>query len=198
MHTPYTYILRHKPTGQVYYGVRWKLGCVPNEFWKSYFTSSSKLIPLYRTIWGDECWEWEIRRTFDSGKKARDWEEKVLRRMKVIEKSDIWLNRTNNKAILNAVSPRGMLGKKHSKEANKKRSISMMGKNKGRIHTDKSKENFRQAKLGKKNPWYGKERPDHSKRMSGKNHPLFGKPVSKETREKMRKSRLAYVEKNCG
>lgn len=98
---PYTYLLRHKPTGMVYYGVRWAKGCDPSEFWKTYFTSSKKQVPLLRKLYGDDSFEFEIRRTFLTAEEACSWEKKVLTRMKVLKKPDLWLNRSIGKRILN-------------------------------------------------------------------------------------------------
>jgi hypothetical protein len=100
---PYTYLLHHKPTNTFYYGVRYAKGCHPNDFWKTYFTHS-KIVPLYRTLFGDESFEFEIRKTFDSVNAARNWEQKVLIRMHVLQNPDKWLNRNNSKAILNEVA----------------------------------------------------------------------------------------------
>jgi len=99
---PYTYLLHHIPTNTWYYGVRWANGCKPDELWVSYFTSSNRVKAL-RDEYGDNSFEHEVRRKFDSVFSARDWEYKVLRRMKVISKPDQWLNRTDNKAIFNDV-----------------------------------------------------------------------------------------------
>src|ERR1035437_7045997 len=96
----YTYLLHHIPTDTYYYGVKYSRNSDPNTFWVKYFTSSKKLIPLYRTLFGDDSFEFEIRRVFDDKMKAREWEHKVLRRMKVLQKPHIWLNRTDNKTIL--------------------------------------------------------------------------------------------------
>lgn len=96
--TPYSYLLHHKPTNKFYYGVRYAKGCDPKDFWVKYFTSS-KFVELLRTLFGDDCWEFEIRRTFDSVEAARNWEHIVLRRMKVMENHNIWLNQTDNKSM---------------------------------------------------------------------------------------------------
>lgn len=101
-HQPYTYLLHHIPTNTFYYGVRWAKNCIPDEFWVKYFTSSKKLIPLLRTLFGDESFEYEIRRTFKNKESAVKWEEKLLRRMKVLDKQDVWLNRNIAGAILNS------------------------------------------------------------------------------------------------
>ena len=108
---PYTYLLHHKPTDTWYYGVKWAKGCHPDQFWKSYFTSSHQ-IQLLRTLFGNESFEFEIRRTFKTGKAASDWESKVLKRMKVLQKPNQWINRTTNSAWLYDVHP--MSGKERN------------------------------------------------------------------------------------
>lgn len=112
---PYTYFIRHIPTNTVYYGVRWKnvkLNKTPEQdLWVEYFTRSSRVDQLIQK-YGKDSFTVEIRQTFESINKAREWESKVLRRMKVLSKPNLWLNRTDNRAILNEVHPRGTLGKK--------------------------------------------------------------------------------------
>ncbi len=49
----------------------------------------------------------------------------------------------------------------------------------GYRHTDETKEIIRESMTGSKNPNYGKERLDHSKRMLGQNNPCFGKKGDK-------------------
>lgn len=71
---------------------------------------------------------------------------------------------------------------------------------KGKHHSEKTKqllsERTKQLNfVGKNHPMYGKTHSPEtrdvlSKKLSGANHPLFGKHLSKETREKMSKSRL--------
>lgn len=90
---PYTYLLKHIPTGKLYCGAQWGKGCNPSKFWIEYFTSS-KLVALYRTLFGDDCWKYEIRKIFKSGKDARKWERKVLRKMNAVHNPK-WLNQTN-------------------------------------------------------------------------------------------------------
>jgi hypothetical protein len=111
---PYTYLIKHIPTNTFYYGVRWKnikLGLTPEEdLWKTYFTTSKKVKCLLKK-YGVESFEYQIRKTFSNIENARRWESKVLTKMKVLDRPDLWLNRTNNRAILNKVGPRGALGK---------------------------------------------------------------------------------------
>ena len=113
-HKPYTYLLRHAPTNKVYYGVRWKnikLGLSAEEdLWRGYFTSSKVIKQLIKD-YGVDSFTYEIRREFNSVKTARDWETKVLKRMKVTKNQDVWLNLSNNKSIFNEIGPRGALNK---------------------------------------------------------------------------------------
>jgi hypothetical protein len=122
----YSYLLHHKPTNTFYYGVRWAKDCHPDEFWRTYFTSSKKNVPLLRTLFGDDSFEFEIRRVFKSGKKAADWEHKVLRRMRVLDKPDLWLNRTTNTSWLYDINP--FKGKHHSNETRQRIATTLVQK----------------------------------------------------------------------
>lgn len=87
---PYTYYIYHRPTNKHYYGVQYgKMSC-PDNLWKTYFTSSKKIKSLIRQ-YGKDSFHVEIRKLFDSPKKAKLWENKVLRKMKVLHRED-WLN----------------------------------------------------------------------------------------------------------
>src|ERR1035438_3649530 len=127
----YTYLLHHLPTDTFYYGVRWKKGCDSSEFWVKYFTSSEKLVPLYRTLFGDDSFEFEIRRVFEDRMKAVEWEHKVLRRMKVLEHPEKWLNRTDNRSIFNEVNPR--LGCVVPEEQKQRQRLKMLGNTNGKF-----------------------------------------------------------------
>jgi hypothetical protein len=111
---PYTYLIKHIPTNKFYYGVRWKNVrlkiCAKDDLWITYFTRS-KLIKELIEKYGKESFLFEIRREFDTIEQARKWETKVLKRMKVVYRQDLWLNMTDNKAIYNEIHPRGTLGK---------------------------------------------------------------------------------------
>jgi hypothetical protein len=85
----YTYLIGWKSQDKWYYGVRYSSKCHPNDLWKKYFTSSKK-VKSFRENHGEPDII-EIRKTFLDPKKAKLWEERVLRRMKV-SKKDQWLN----------------------------------------------------------------------------------------------------------
>ena len=82
-----------------------------DDLWIHYFTNS-KLVKKLIVEYGKGSFQIQIRKTFNEISCARNWENKVLRRMKVLNKPEKWLNRTDNKSILNEVHPRGTLGKK--------------------------------------------------------------------------------------
>lgn len=87
MTKPFTYLIKCKPTNQFYYGVKYAKNCDPSDLWNSYFTSSiyvKKLILQY----GKDAFEYEIRKIFSSPRKARLWEEKVLKKLNVSNRED--------------------------------------------------------------------------------------------------------------
>lgn len=76
-----------------YYGVRYKRACTPTDLWKVYFTSS-KYVHQARIEYGEPD-VIQVRKVFDDSKKARQWEEKVLNRMRVVEDTR-FVNRGNS------------------------------------------------------------------------------------------------------
>lgn len=96
--TPYTYILKCVPDNTVYYGVRYARGCHPSDFWSTYFTSS-KAVKRLLVKYGPDAFQFEIRQTFTSVSAAREWEHTVLRRMRVVSRSD-FINATDNISIV--------------------------------------------------------------------------------------------------
>lgn len=107
---PYTYHIYHKPTKMHYYGARWKPGCTPDDLWITYFTSCKRVHKLIEE-YGTQSFEVRVRKTFSSKKECLDWEQKVLKRLKV---------KTNPKWINIAIGKPTMLGKKHSEETKNK------------------------------------------------------------------------------
>ena len=77
-------------------GVRYKQGCHPDDLWSKYFTSSVH-VDIQRWLYGEPD-VIEVRRIFQTKDEARDWEIKVLKRMKVV-KSKQWLNKTDRKGF---------------------------------------------------------------------------------------------------
>ncbi len=50
---------------------------------------------------------------------------------------------------------------------------------------EESKQKMSEAKKGEKHHFYGKKRPEHSKKMKGENNPFYKKTHTKETRKKI-------------
>jgi hypothetical protein len=99
MNIPYTYRIGWSKTGMNYYGVRYAKDCHPDEFWVTYFTSS-EYVERYRTEYGEPNII-EIRRVFTTETRvteAREWEHKVLKRLKVTLRED-YLNKSHSKSV---------------------------------------------------------------------------------------------------
>lgn len=89
IYIPYTYLVGWSTLDRWYYGVRFRPGCNPDDLWIKYFTSS-KRVKLFREIHGEPDVV-QVRQTFETAEEALVWEEKVLKRLKVL-KDDRWLN----------------------------------------------------------------------------------------------------------
>ena len=67
---PYTYLIKHKPTGKVYYGFRSANTQEPHkDLWNTYFTSSPKVKQLIEET-GKESFDVEIRKIFETKEDA--------------------------------------------------------------------------------------------------------------------------------
>ncbi len=195
---PYTYCIKCLPTNQYYYGVRFTKTSTPDDLWKTYFTSSKHIKTLVRE-YGKDAFIYEIRRVFDDPAKAREWEHKVLRRLKVRSRED-FINQTDNKAFnssgmkwwtngvknTRAVECPGegwrygtnKLGTKRSKESVKKQMETRLKKygsyatNKGKEHKPETKQKISASKLGQK---YGPQTIEHIERrkLVGIRNPMY-------------------------
>jgi hypothetical protein len=206
--TPYTYLLKFIPENKFYYGVRFAKGCSPDDFWKKYFTSCKEIHALMKERGvGRYLWDFEIRRVFENTNDARIWENKVLRRMKVIERDDFF-NKTDNFAITAMPGEKNpFYGKTHSAETRQK----ISQKSKGRKFSDGA--NKKKGRKGALHPNYRKSCPSQtrqavakanrgrihteetrkklSKAKRGEKHPLYGKKHSEQSRRQMSKTQQA-------
>lgn len=169
---PYTYLIKHRPTGKVYYGFRSANKLDPHEdLWKHYFTSSPGVQQLIEET-GVDSFDVEIRRIFETKEQASAWETRVLRRCKVLE-DDRWLNQN----IAGYIVP--------TEESRKKISDFHKGKAKSEEHRQK----MRVAQKGKpkKSTVYQttEYRALMSKIKSGAGNGRYGKEVSEETRRRI-------------
>lgn len=93
----YTYLIGWSARNQWYYGVRYSRSATPSDLWTKYFTSS-KSVKQQRILFGEPDII-QIRREFGTdNKKAKLWEEKVLRRLQV-HTNNKWLNIANSNSF---------------------------------------------------------------------------------------------------
>ena len=161
IYQPYTYLIKFKPTGQVYYGVSYanskKRVANPLDFWVTYFTSSTVIAKLIKE-YGKDQFDYEIRHTFVSKESAVLWESKVLTKFNAAT-NPLWLNQSNNgknfiarkwseddkakHSILSKNNPSlGMKGKTH----NSKTKIKIGSYHKGKVVSEETKQKIRDAR----------------------------------------------------
>lgn len=170
---PYTYLIGWSRLNKYYYGVRYSKKCNPADLWVTYFTSS-KFVQRLREKEGEPDIK-EIRKVFDNTTSAILWEEKVLRRLGVLQKEN-WLNRN----IAGAIHPH----RHGAKNKGKKRSKETIVK---AVETKK--------KNGKPNLRKGMKMPQISAANKGRPNPNKGKkfgPMSEEAKAKMAAARKRY------
>lgn len=179
---PYTYLIRHRPTNRVYYGVRSANRVDPaDDLWNHYFTSSPKVQQLIEET-GRDSFDVEIRRVFETKEQAVAWETRVLRRCKVLQ-DDRWINQN----VAGYIVP--------TKESRKKISDFHKGKAKSEEH----KEKIRQGNIGKKKPPRNDEyRALMSRLKSGPNNPMYGKGCTEERARKIGEANKGKIPINKG
>ena len=183
---PYTYLIKFKPTGKYYYGSRVKnvkLGLTPEEDLMLEYTTSSKNINALIKEYGIGAFEWEIRKTFNTAEDAVLWEQKVLKRCRVLERQDVWLNGNIAGHILATAESCQKISEFH----------------KGKPKTEEHKEKIRLSNLGKKRAPRSEEyKAKMSIAKSGVNNPRYGVVVSEETRKNISEAKKGKPAKNKG
>lgn len=86
---PYTYLIGWTKLNKYYYGVRYAIGCRPEDLWTTYFTSSKRVADMRRRHGEPDVIE--VRRIFSDVDAAILWEHRVLTRLDVIN-NEMWLN----------------------------------------------------------------------------------------------------------
>jgi hypothetical protein len=202
---PYTYLIKFKPTGQFYYGSRFKnvrLGVNPEDDLMLHYTTSSDTINDLINEHGLDAFEWEVRKTFDTPKQAADWETRVLKRCKVLEDKK-WLNGN----IAGYIVPTEESCKKISdfhkdkpKSEEHKKNLSKSQKGKPKKSTVYQSQEYRQKmsqlKSGPNNGMYGKGCTEERARKIGEANkgkvPINkGVPMSEEQKAKIRETKAA-------
>lgn len=192
---PYTYLIKHRPTGKVYYGYRSANKVEPKEdLWKHYFTSSPKVQQLIEET-GADSFDVAIRRVFETKEQASTWESKVLRRCKVLT-DNRWINQNVAGYVVPTEESNRKIsdywkGKPKSKEQIEKIRQSNIGKNKGKKATEAHRRKNSEAHKGEKNGRYGKEVAEETRckigaANKGKVPINKGVPMSEEQKSKIR------------
>lgn len=105
----YTYLIGWSKEDLWYYGVRYSKDATPSELFESYFTSSKYVHDAVEVLGSPDVVE--IRKEFLCSEKARIWEHKVLRRLKVVTNKK-FLNKTDNISICPVAADKGRRTKK--------------------------------------------------------------------------------------
>jgi hypothetical protein len=169
---PYTYLIKHRPTGKVYYGFRGANKVEPHEdLWKNYFTSSKKILNLIKET-GADSFDYEIRKIFDTKEQAILWETRVLRKCNVLH-DDRWLNAN----IAGYILP--------TDEVRKKMSMTRRGK----VTSELTKQKLSEVQKGKPKKSKVYQSSEYKALMStlksGAGNGRYGKEVSEETRRRI-------------
>jgi hypothetical protein len=86
---PYTYLIGWPQLNISYYGVRYAQDCNPSDLWNPYKTSSHHVKEFIKEH--GEPTVIQVRKIFTDTHSARLWENRVLKRLKVVS-SNKWLN----------------------------------------------------------------------------------------------------------
>ena len=162
----FTYLLRHKPSGKLYYGVRCCRNAHPSQLWTTYF-SSSRVVKKLIARDGADAFTAEVRQVFETKDKALAWEHRFLMKVNAAG-SDLWLNRFNG--------GRRFVCDGHKAETKRKISEAL----KGRKHSKAWR-----SKIAMKSTWAGKVSAEARARANAK---LTGVPRSVEFLRKMKKT----------
>ena len=199
IYQPYTYLIKFKPTGQLYYGSSYANSksktANPSQFWNTYFTSSKHIKRLVAE-YGKDAFEVKVRKVFETAEQALKCERKVLTHFDA-KFNDNWLNKSNGYGSKAFTSHTQETRDKISK-ANKGRKLPTKTKehreklsiaNKGKSLTPEKKEALLLANTGRK-------MPDHVKEMLREISKT--RKVSDETRRKMSETRKGRIPWNKG
>lgn len=136
----YTYLIGWSKLNVWYYGRKTAKGCSPDQFWKTYFTSS-KYVKTFREENGEPD-VIEIRKTFsDNHKRCCEWEQRVLAYLNVVE---------NIKFLNRAISDGKFDFTNRQFSSESKEKLSKSGRN--RIVSEETKEKMSKWQKGSKKP----------------------------------------------
>ncbi len=190
---PYTYLIGWTAQHKFYYGVRYAKNCNPTDLWSKYFTSSKEVAAM-RTLYGDPD-VIEIRKVFLTKEHARLWENKVLRRLKVVSRED-FLNKNDapappiNNRVMTEITKtkiravhRGKPKSEEHKQKIREARAKQVNTRKGIQATEETKKKIREARA--KQIITTETRDKMSAARKGENHWTYGKPRTAETKRKI-------------
>ena len=199
---PYTYLIKHRPSGKVYYGFRCANKVEPHEdLWKHYFTSSPGVQQLIEET-GVDSFDVEIRKIFESKEQAVAWETRVLTRCKVLH-DDRWLNQNIAGYIVPTDESRKKIGDFHKNKPKSEAHIQKMSEaqkgkpKKSTVYQSREyRENMSKLKSGSGNGMYGKGcTPERAAKISAANKGKIpinkGAAMSEEQKAKIRATKAA-------
>lgn len=131
---PYTYYLKHLPTGLKYYGSKYGRDADPDTFWKEggYYSSSAKVKTLIDE-YGSASFTAQVRKVFLTPDEALSYEYRFIEKVGALKKAD-WLNENaggkkfRNVGPMSAKALASQRSKKQTPEGNAKRSIALSGR----------------------------------------------------------------------
>jgi hypothetical protein len=198
---PYTYLVvfTHPDTRarMYYYGSKYGADADPELLWKKYFTSSDRVHEL-RDWYGDHCFSYEVRRKFDDVEACKRWEERVLKRMRVVEREE-WLNQNDRFGPPLLVGEKnGFYGRQHTQEIRdlngtkaRQRNASPAYRLKNRRSSPSTAERAQSSERLKTLHREGRvPKPD----FRGENNPMFGREHAVESRELMRQRKVGVYD----
>jgi hypothetical protein len=160
IYQPYTYLIGWSKQKKYYYGVRYAKNCRPGELMETYFTSSKYVDETIKDQGMPDIIQ--IRKIFADRESACNWENKVLKRMRVVYRDD-FINKTDNCAIVSKKKyDRSINFKEYIDSIKGKTLEEIYGKDKADHITTKRKEgwlkaynegrmNFKKSKESRKN-----------------------------------------------
>lgn len=166
---PYTYLIGWPEHNTWYYGVRYAKGCNPSDLWNPYKTSSTH-VAAFVAEHGEPPVR-QIRNTFDNAQAARTWEERVLKRMKVVVDHK-WLNRHDS------MTPHLQKGDQHWARVNPEKAKKLLGGKNNYIYTKPGELEKRREHMTTNNPASRldvKEKIRAKQLALGDNHPMKSK-----------------------
>lgn len=157
-YTPFVYLLKFLPTGQLYIGSKTSKGSSVNNLWSTYF-SSSKVIKALIKEHGKDAFRSEVRKVFETREEALEYEYRLLKRVDA-KMNPKFLNMSYGGKNFSGSTrtkehqenlTKSLVGKKRSAETreNMKRLLTIKGPRKSKPMSQETKDKISLANKGK-------------------------------------------------